>query len=88
MEQQVQRAVAHILCDYAEKLRLIADSKDLDDVVEPGFVKHFCLFQKTVPLSTTTPTEQLILEGLSHIVWINAVYIQVVQTMANNSHLL
>lgn len=58
MEQQVQRAIAHILCDYAEELRLVADAKDLDDVVESGFVQHLCLFQKAVPLSVTKPTIQ------------------------------
>lgn len=43
MEQQVQGAIAHELCDYAEELGLVADAKDLDDVVEPGFVEHFRL---------------------------------------------
>lgn len=45
VEQQVQGAIAHELCDYAEKLRLIADAEDLDDVVESGFVEHLCLLQ-------------------------------------------
>lgn len=58
MEQQVQRAIAHKLCDYAEELRLIADAKDLDDVVESGFVEHLCLLQQAVPLSETKPTTQ------------------------------
>lgn len=53
VEQQVQRAIAHELCDYAEELGLVADAEDLDDVVEPGFVEHLGLFQKAVPLSET-----------------------------------
>lgn len=55
MEQQVQRAIAHKLCDYAEELGLVADAKDLDDVVEPGFVEHLGLLQQAVPLSETQP---------------------------------
>lgn len=51
MEQQVQRAIAHKFCDYAEELRLIADAKYLDDVVEPGLVEDLCLLQQAVPLS-------------------------------------
>lgn len=51
MEQQVQGAIAHKLCDYAEELGLVADAKDLDDVVEPGFVKHLGLLQQAIPLS-------------------------------------
>ena len=53
VEQQVQGAIAHKLCDYAEELWLVADAKDLDDVVESGFVEHLCLLQKAVPLSET-----------------------------------
>lgn len=53
MEQQIQRAIAHELCDDAEKLWLIADTKDLDDVVESGFVENLCLLQQGVPLSET-----------------------------------
>lgn len=53
VEQQVQRAIAHKLCDYAEELGLVADAKDLDDVVEPGFVEYLCLLQQAVPLSET-----------------------------------
>lgn len=45
MEQQVQRSIAHILSDDAEELRLIADAKDLDDVIEPGLMKHFSLLE-------------------------------------------
>lgn len=55
MEQQVQGAIAHELCDYAEELGLVAYAKDLDDVVEPGFVEHLCLLQQAVPLSETQP---------------------------------
>lgn len=51
VQQQVQGAIAHELCDYAEELRLIADTKDLDDVVEPGFVEDLRLLQQAVPLS-------------------------------------
>lgn len=58
VEQQVQGAIAHILRHYAEELRLIADAKDLDDVVKSGFVEHLCLFQKAVPLSATKPPIQ------------------------------
>lgn len=58
MEQQVQRTIAHKLCDYAEELRLVADTKDLDDVVESGFVEHLCLLQQGVPLSETQPAIQ------------------------------
>lgn len=58
MEQQVQRAIAHKLCDYAEELGLVADAKDLDDVVEPGFVKDLCLLQQAIPLSETQPAIQ------------------------------
>lgn len=43
MQQQVQGAVAHELCDYTEELRLVADAEDLDDVVESGFVEHLGL---------------------------------------------
>lgn len=53
MEQLVQGTIAHELCDYAEELGLVADAKDLDDVVEPGFVKHLGLLQQTFPLSET-----------------------------------
>lgn len=53
VEQQVQRAIAHKLCDYAEEFGLVADAKDLDDVVEPGFVEYLCLLQQAVPLSET-----------------------------------
>ncbi len=53
VEQQVQRSIAHKLCDYAEELRLVADAEDLDDVVEPGFVEHLCLLQQAVPLPET-----------------------------------
>lgn len=58
MEQQVQGAIAHKLRDYAEELRLVADAKDLDDVVESGFVEHLCLFQEAVPLPATQPPTQ------------------------------
>lgn len=58
MEQQVQRAIAHKLCDDAEELRLVADAEDLDDVVEPGFVEHLGLLQQGVPLSETQPAKQ------------------------------
>lgn len=60
MEQLVQGAIAHELCDYAEELGLVADAEDLDDVVEPGFVKHLGLLQQTFPLSET----QLVLVSL------------------------
>lgn len=53
MEQQVQRAIAHEFCDYAEELGLVADAKDLNDVVEPGLVEHLCLLQQAVPFSET-----------------------------------
>lgn len=53
MEQQVEGAVAHVFCHYAEELGFVADAQDLDDVVESGLVKHFCLLQQTVPLSET-----------------------------------
>lgn len=53
VEQQVQRAIAHKLGDYAEKLWLVADPEYLDDVVEPGFVEHLGLLQQAVPLSET-----------------------------------
>ena len=53
MEQMVQGAIAHVLCDDAEELGLVADAKDLDDVVEPCFVKHFRLLQQAVSLSGT-----------------------------------
>lgn len=59
VEQQVQRAIAHELCDDAEELRLIADAKNLDDVVESGFVEHLCFLQQAVPLSETQPVEQI-----------------------------
>lgn len=55
VEQTVQRSIAHELCDYAEDTGLIADAKDLDDVVEPGFVKHLGLLEQAVPLSETQP---------------------------------
>lgn len=55
VEQQVQRAIAHELCDYAEELGLIADAKDLNDVVEPGLVEHLCLLEQAVPFSETQP---------------------------------
>lgn len=55
VEQQVQRAIAHKLCNDAEELGLVADAKDLDDVVESGFVEHLCLLQQAVPLSKTQP---------------------------------
>lgn len=53
MKKQVQRAIAHELGDDAEELGFVADAKDLDDVVEPGFVKHLRLLQQTLPLSGT-----------------------------------
>lgn len=53
VEQQVQRAIAHVFCDDAEELGFVADAQDLDDVVESGFVEHLCLLQQTVPLSET-----------------------------------
>lgn len=53
VEQQVEGAIAHVFCDYAEELGLVADAQDLDDVVESGFVEHLCLLQQTVPLSET-----------------------------------
>lgn len=43
MQQQVQGAIAHELCDYTEELGLVADAKDLDDVVESGFVEYLGL---------------------------------------------
>lgn len=55
VEQQVQRAIAHKLGDNTEKLGLVADAKDLDDVVEPGFVEHLGLLQQAVPLSEIQP---------------------------------
>ena len=55
MEQLVQGAIAHELCDDAEELGLVADAKDLDDVVEPGFVEHLGLLQQAVPVSETQP---------------------------------
>ena len=58
VQQQVQRSIAHKLCDYAEELGLVADAKNLDDVVEPGFVEHFRLLQQAVPLSETQPVKQ------------------------------
>lgn len=58
VEQQVQRTVTHELGDYAEELGLIADAKDLDYVVEPGFVEHLGLLEQEVPLSETQPAEQ------------------------------
>lgn len=51
MQQQIHGSIAHELCDYAEELRLIADTKDLDDVVEPGFMKDLSLLQQAFPLS-------------------------------------
>lgn len=53
VQQQVEGAIAHVLCDYAEELGFVADAQDLDDVVESGFVEHLCLLQQTVPLSET-----------------------------------
>ena len=53
VQQQVQRAIAHELGDDAEELGLVADAKDLDDVVEPGLVEHLGLLQQAVPLSET-----------------------------------
>lgn len=53
VQQQVQRAIAHELGDDAEELGLVADAKDLDDVVEPGFVEHLGLLQQAIPLSET-----------------------------------
>lgn len=58
VEQQVQGAIAHKLCDDAEELGLVADAKDLDDVVEPGFVEHLGLLQQAVPLPETQPAIQ------------------------------
>ena len=45
VKQLIQRAIAHVLSDDAEELRLVAHAKDLDDVVEPGLVKHLRLLQ-------------------------------------------
>lgn len=53
MQQQVEGAIAHVFCDYAEELGFVADAQDLDDVVESGFVEHLCLLQQAVPLSET-----------------------------------
>lgn len=54
MKQLIQRAIAHVLGDDAEELRLIAHAKDLDDVVESGLVEHFRLFQQAIPLPANT----------------------------------
>lgn len=59
MKKQVQRAVAHELGDDAEELGLVADPKDLDDVVEAGFVKHLRLLEQTLPLSETQQKGQV-----------------------------
>lgn len=45
VEELIQGAIGHELGDDAEELGLVAHTKDLDDVVEPGFVKHLGLFQ-------------------------------------------
>lgn len=45
MQKFVQRAIGHKFGDDAEELGLVAHAEDLDDVVEPGFVKHLGLFQ-------------------------------------------
>lgn len=49
VQELVQRAIGHEFCDDAEELGLIADAEDLDDVVEPSFVKHLGFFQQTIP---------------------------------------
>lgn len=54
VKQLIQRAIAHVLGDDAEELRLIAHAKDLDDVVESGLVEHFRLFQQAIPLPANT----------------------------------
>lgn len=53
MKQLVQGAIAHVLCDDAEELRLVANTKDLDDVIEPGLVEDLSLLQQTIPLPGT-----------------------------------
>lgn len=45
VQELVQGAIGHELCDDAEELGLVADAEDLDDVVEPGLVEHLGLFQ-------------------------------------------
>lgn len=55
MQQQVQGAVAHKLRHNAEELRFIADTEDLDDVVESGFVEHLGFLQQAVSLPVTQP---------------------------------
>lgn len=45
MQKLIQRAIGHEFGDDAEELGLIAHSEDLDDVVEPGLVKHLGFFQ-------------------------------------------
>lgn len=57
VQQQVQGAVAHKLCHDAEELRFVADAKDLDDVVESGFVEHLGLLQQTVSLPISQPVD-------------------------------
>lgn len=59
VQQLVQRAVAHELCHYAEELGLVADAKNLDDVVKPGFVEHLGLLQQALPLSETQRKTQV-----------------------------
>lgn len=48
MEQVIEGAIAHVLCDYAEEFRLIAHTENLNYVVEPGLVQDLCFFQQTV----------------------------------------
>lgn len=45
VQKLVQRAIGHEFGDDAEELGLVAHAEDLDDVVEPGLVKHLGLFQ-------------------------------------------
>ena len=50
VKQFIEGAIAHVFCDYAEELWLIAYPKNLDYVVKPGFVKDLSFFQQTISL--------------------------------------
>ena len=62
MKQLVQGAIDHVLCDNAEELWLIADTKYLDYVVETGLMEHLCFLQQAIPLPGTVKTNTTLIE--------------------------